>query len=164
MRESLAETLDLSEVDAVKKFRTVLAATALTVFLAANAGAEPGWSTDYKRSQQEAKTNHKLVLLNFTGSDWCGWCIKLQREVFSQPEFADYAVKNLVLVELDFPRRKQLSDLIRHQNEEMAEQYQIQGFPTIIILNSDGQKVAELGYTPGGPNAFIAELEKLRKG
>ena len=73
-------------------------------------------------------------------------------------------VKNLVLVELDFPRRKQLSDMIRHQNEEMAEQYQIQGFPTIIILNSDGQKVAELGYTPGGPNAFIAELEKLRKG
>ena len=154
----------MPEVDGVKKFRTVLAATALTVFLAANAGAEPSWSTDYKRSQQEAKANHKLVLLNFTGSDWCGWCIKLQREVFSQSEFADYAVKNLVLVELDFPRRKQLSDIIRHQNEEMAEQYQIQGFPTIIILNSDGQKVAELGYTPGGPNAFIAELEKLRKG
>ena len=154
----------MPEIHGVKNFRTVLAVAVFAAFFAAAAGAEPSWSTDYKRSQQEAKANHKLLLLNFTGSDWCGWCIKLNREVFSKPEFADYAAKNLVLVELDFPRRKQLSDLVRQQNEEMAEQYQIQGFPTIIVLNSDGQKVGELGYTPGGPSAFIAELEKLRKG
>jgi protein disulfide-isomerase len=148
----------------VKNFRTVLAVAVVAAFFAAAAGAEPSWSTDYKRSQQEAKTNHKLLLLNFTGSDWCGWCIRLQNEVFSKPEFADYAAKNLVLVELDFPSRKQLSDTIRQQNGEMAERYQIQGFPTIIVLNADGQKVGELGYIPGGPSAFIAELEKLRKG
>jgi tetratricopeptide (TPR) repeat protein len=71
--------------------------------------------------------------------------------------------KNLVLVELDSPRGKQLSDQVRQQNEEMAGQYQIQGFPTIIVLNWDRQKVGELGYTKGRPSAFIAELEKLRK-
>jgi thioredoxin-related protein len=154
----------LPEIRGVKNFRTVLAVAAVAAFFAAAAGAEPSWSTDYKRSQQEAKTNHKLLLLNFTGSDWCGWCIRLQNEVFSKPEFADYAAKNLVLVELDFPSRKQLSDTIRQQNGEMAERYRIQGFPTIIVLNADGQKVGELGYIPGGPSAFIAELEKLRKG
>ena len=154
----------MPEIPCVKNFRTVFAVAAVAAFFAAAAGAEPSWSTDYKRSQQEAKANHKLLLLNFTGSDWCGWCIRLQHEVFSKPEFADYAAKNLVLVELDFPSRKQLSDTIRQQNGEMAQQYQIQGFPTIIVLNGDGQKVGELGYIPGGPSAFIAELEKLRKG
>jgi len=154
----------LPEIHGVKIFRTFLAIVAFAAFFAASVEAETSWSTDYKRSQQEAKASHKLVLLNFTGSDWCGWCIKLDKEIFSKPEFAEYAAKNLVLVELDFPRRKQLSDMVRHQNVEMAEQFQIQGFPTIIVLNGEGQKVGELGYTPGGPSAFIAELEKLRKG
>jgi thioredoxin-related protein len=154
----------LPEIHGVKNLRAVLAVAAFAAFFTATAGAEPSWSTDYKQSQQEAKTNHKLLLLNFTGSDWCGWCIRLNREVFSKPEFAEYAAKNLVLVELDFPRRKQLSDMVRQQNEQMAEQYQIQGFPTIIVLTGEGQKVGELGYTSGGPGAFIAELEKLRKG
>ncbi|MEP6685313.1 MAG: thioredoxin family protein [Verrucomicrobiota bacterium] len=148
----------------MKNFRTAFAVAAFAAFFATAAGAESGWSTDYKLSQKEAKENHKRVLLNFTGSDWCGWCIRLQKEVFDKPEFADYAAKNLVLVELDFPARKQLSDPIRQQNMEMAQRYQIQGFPTIIVLNGDGQAVGALGYTPGGPSAFIAELEKLPKG
>ena len=160
----LAQRLGLSGIHNVKNFRAGLTVVAWAAFVVAAAGAEPSWSTDYKRSQQEAKANHKLLLLNFTGSDWCGWCIKLNREVFAKPEFADYAAKNLVLVELDFPRAKQLTDSVRQQNVEMAEQYQIQGFPTVIVLNGDGRKVGELGYTPGGPSAFIAELEKLRKG
>ena len=71
-----------------------------------SAWAEPSWETDYKKAQDQAKAGNKLVLLDFTGSDWCGWCIKLDREVFSKPEFKDYATKNLVLVELDFPRAK----------------------------------------------------------
>ena len=153
----------MPEIHGVKNFRAVLAIAAFAALFASTVAAGPSWSTDYKQSQQEARANHKLLLLNFTGSDWCGWCIKLDREVFSKPEFAEYAAKNLVLVELDFPRRKQLSDMVRQQNEQMAEQYQIQGFPTVIVLNGDGQKVGELFYIPGGPSAFIAELEKLRK-
>ena len=83
---------------------------------------------------------------------------------FSQPQFKNFAHDNLVLVELDFPRRKQLADSVRQQNEVMAERYQIQRFPTIIVRNGEGQKVGELGYTFGEPSAFIAELEKLRQG
>lgn len=126
--------------------------------------SKPGWSTSYEQGQQEAKANNKLVLLDFTGSDWCGWCVLLEREVFSKPQFKEYASKNLVLIEVDFPKRKPLSDAIRKQNVQLAQRYQVQGFPTIIVLNGDGQIVGELGYVKGGPNAFIAELERLRKG
>lgn len=126
--------------------------------------SKPGWITSYEQGQQEAKANNKLVLLDFTGSDWCGWCILLDREVFSKPQFKEYASKNLVLVEVDFPKTKYVSAATRTQNERLALQYQIQAFPTIIVLNGDGQMVGELGYMQGGPDAFIAVLEKLRKG
>jgi thioredoxin-related protein len=139
-------------------------ALALAIAMSTPVQAGPEWLTDYKRAQQEAKASNKLLLLQFTGSDWCGWCIKLDREVFSKPEFRDYASKNLVLMEADFPRTKPQSPTVRKQNEELAAQYQILGFPTILVLNGEGQKIGELGYMPGGPDAFIAELEKLRKG
>jgi len=126
--------------------------------------SKPGWITSYDQGQQEAKANNKLVLLDFTGSDWCGWCILLDREVFSKPQFKEYASKNLVLVEVDFPKMKPMSDAIKAQNVRLAERYQIQAFPTIIVLNGNGQVVGELGYMQGGPEAFIAVLEKLRKG
>ena len=126
--------------------------------------SKPGWTTSYEQGQQEAKANSKLVLLNFTGSDWCGWCILLDREVFSKPQFKEYASKNLVLVEVDFPKMKPMSEAMRAQNVQLAQRYQVQGFPTIIVLNGDGQVVGELGYTQGGPDAFIAKLERLRKG
>ena len=124
--------------------------------------AKDGWSEDYAKALAQAKAGKKLVLLDFTGSDWCGWCIKLDKEVFSKPEFADYAKKNVVLVELDFPRGKQQSKEIKEQNAKLQGEYKIQGFPTIIVLNSEGKKVGELGYQPGGPKAFIAELDKLK--
>ena len=126
--------------------------------------AKPGWITSFEQGQQEAKANRKLMLLDFTGSDWCGWCKLLDKEVFSQPEFKEYARKNLVLVEVDFPRQKEISRATMAQNERLAIKYQVQGFPTIIVLNEDGKKVAVFGYMQGGPEAFIAQLEKLRKG
>jgi protein disulfide-isomerase len=135
----------------------------LTLGILSSAMADPSWETDYNKAQNQAKAGNKLVLLDFTGSDWCGWCIKLNREVFSKPEFKDYATKNLVLVEIDFPRAKAQTDSLKKQNEQLASQYGIQGFPTIIVLNGQGRKVGELGYMEGGASAFIAELEKLRK-
>jgi thioredoxin-related protein len=135
----------------------------LTLGVLGPAWAEPAWETNFKKAQELAKTGNKLVLLDFTGSDWCGWCMKLKQEVFSQPEFKNYATKNLVLVEVDFPRAKEQAVSVRMQNEELASQYGIQGFPTIIVLSGHGKKVGELHYMEGGPTAFIAELEKLRK-
>ena len=126
--------------------------------------AELSWQTDYKKAQEQAKADKKLLLVDFTGSDWCGWCIRLNREVFSKAEFQEYASKNLVLVEIDFPRSKAQSDTLKKQNEQLAMQYQIQGFPTLVVLNSEGRVVGELGYMQGGPSVFIAQLEKLRKG
>ena len=130
----------------------------------ASASAKSGWLTNYAEAQQEAKSQHKLLLMDFTGSDWCGWCIMLEKEIFSKPEFKEYASKNLVLFEADFPRRKELPAELMEQNQRLAMKYQIQGFPTIVVLNSDGKELAQLGYMRGGPQAFIAQLEKLPKG
>ena len=125
--------------------------------------AEGEWTTDAAKAQEKAKTEKKLVLMDFTGSDWCGWCIKLNKEVFSQQAFTDYAKKNLVLVEVDFPRKKTIDAGQKKANEALAKKYKIKGFPTIIVLNGEGKQVGELGYMEGGPKAFIAELEKLKK-
>ncbi|MDB6124038.1 MAG: trxA [Pedosphaera sp.] len=120
------------------------------------------WLTDLPKAKDQAKAENKLVLMDFTGSDWCGWCIKLDKEVFSTPEFAEYAKKNLVLVEVDFPNKKPQSAELKKANEALQEKYKIEGYPTVIVLNSEGKKVGELGYGDGGPKAFIAKLEKLQ--
>jgi protein disulfide-isomerase len=127
------------------------------------ASADVNWLTDYAAAKAKAKSDNKLVLLDFTGSDWCGWCKRLNAEVFSKPQFQEYAAKNLILVELDFPRAKAQTDAVKKQNTQLASQYQIEGFPTVIVLNAEGKKVGELGYMEGGPEAFIAALEKARK-
>ncbi len=125
--------------------------------------AELAWTTDLAKAQAQAKKEKKLVLLDFTGSDWCGWCIKLHKEVFSQPEFTEYAKKNLVPVEVDFPRNKPQSAALKKANQTLQEKYSIEGYPTIIILDGDGQKVGQLEYMKGGPKPFIAKLENLKK-
>jgi thioredoxin-related protein len=150
----------------VKLSRSILPLAILfSVAVALCAKADPTWQTDYKRAQEEARANKKLLLVDFTGSDWCGYCIRLDREVLSKPQFKDYASKNLVLLEVDFPRRKEQSPALKEQNQRLAEEYRIEGFPTIIVLNGDGRRVWRYdGYFPDGADAFIAELEKLRKG
>jgi protein disulfide-isomerase len=140
----------------------VLPFAAALLLSAAALLAKPGWSDDYAASLAKAKAEDKMVLLDFTGSDWCGWCIKIDNEIFSKPEFQAYAKENLELVELDFPRGKTLPAKVKAQNEKLAQEYGIQGFPTIVVLNSKGKKVGELGYMPGGPEAFVAELKKLK--
>jgi thioredoxin-related protein len=147
----------------VKNLTTVVW-IALGLFCACSSRGESSWSTDYKKAQDEAKANHKLVLLNFTGSDWCGYCIQFDRFILSQPQFKDYANKNLVLVEIDFPRRKPQSAEMKKQNEELAERYQVDGFPTIIVLDGEGKTVWRYdGLYTGGIAAFLAELNKVRK-
>lgn len=123
--------------------------------------AESAWLTDLPKAQAEAKASHKLLLLDFTGSDWCIWCKKLHAEVFTQPEFEAYAKDHLVLMTVDFPRGNPLTPAVKKQNAELAEKYRIQGFPTIVVLDTDGKQVGELGYLPGGANAFVKEMRKL---
>src|SRR3954469_19158244 len=108
----------MPEIRVVKTYRPLLLAIVASFIFAAPLRAEQDWQTDFKKAQEQAKTDKKLLLVDFTGSDWCGWCIKLNREVFSKPEFKDYATKNLVLLEVDFPRAKVLPDSVRRQNQE----------------------------------------------
>ena len=143
----------------MKKFAFCL--LAVLALLGVNAAASE-WLTDLPKAQARAKEEKRMVLLDFTGSDWCGWCIKLHNEVFSKPEFAEYARKNLVLVEVDFPKKKKLSAEQKRANDALQQKYRIEGYPTIIVLNGEGKKIGELGYMPGGPKAFLAELEKVK--
>ena len=143
------------------KKESVVATTEITSS-SASISAKPGWLTNYEQAQKEAQANHKLLLMDFTGSDWCGWCIMLDKEVFSKPEFKEYASKNLVLLELDFPRMKRMPPETAAQNERLMMKYGIQGFPTVVVFDSSGKPLGALGYQQGGPQAFIAQLEKLR--
>ena len=137
---------------------------ALGLFSAVSVQADSAWGTDYKKAQNEAKANHKLVLLDFTGSDWCGYCIQLDRAILSQQQFKDYANKNLVLVEIDFPRRKAQTVEIKKQNEQLADKYNISGFPTLVVLDGEGKTVWRYeGMYAGDIAAFLAELDKIKK-
>jgi thiol-disulfide isomerase/thioredoxin len=119
------------------------------------------WTTDYAAALRQAKTEKKKVFLFFTGSDWCGWCKKLDREILGTSDFKAYASTNFILVKLDFPRGISQSPQLKATNQKLAQQYGIEGYPTVIVLNSDGKNVGQLGYMEGGPKPFIGELRKL---
>jgi len=147
----------------MKTFLTrILSACAVFAVGSTAVFAAAGWDDNYDKAIAQAKAEKKLVLLDFTGSDWCGWCIKLDKEVFSKPEFKEYAKANLVLVEVDFPNSKPQSKKLKEQNQKLQKEHGIQGYPTIIVLNSEGKKVGQLGYQEGGPAPFIAKLDALK--
>ena len=129
--------------------------------LAASASAGDGWMTDFEAAQAKAKAENKPMLLDFTGSDWCGWCIKLDKEVFGKAAFKDYAAAELVLVELDFPRGKEQSAELKAQNEKLAKQYGIRGFPTILVLSPEGELIEKTGYQRGGAEAYVEHIKEI---
>lgn len=125
--------------------------------------AEANWLTNHEEAVKQAAAENKPLLMDFTGSDWCGWCIRLDKEVFSKPEFVEYANQNLVLLKLDFPSKKKLPQAEQEQNERLAKKYSIRGYPTIIVLDAEGKQLGKLGYQKGGAAAWIASLEKITK-
>lgn len=138
-----------------------IASLAVLALIAQGATAqESSWLTNFEEAKAAAKKDQKMILANFTGSDWCGWCIKLKDEVFSKPEFKEWAKEHVVLLELDYPRKTPQSDELKKQNAELAKEYQIEGYPTILFLDAKGKKVGQSGYVEGGPAAWIAAAEK----
>ncbi|MBW8780771.1 MAG: thioredoxin family protein [Verrucomicrobia bacterium] len=131
--------------------------------LACAQAAEAVWLTNYESAARQAAAEKKMLVLDFTGSDWCSWCMRLDQEVFSQAEFLAYAKDHLVLVKLDFPRQKPQTEAEKQQNERLSGKYKIEGFPTIVVLNPKGEKVGELGYEEGGPKTWLASLEKITR-
>jgi thioredoxin-related protein len=145
-------------------FLKTLAAVAVVALGSFTALANEGWSDNYKESLAKAKADKKLLFVEFTGSDWCPPCKKQAAEVFAQQEFKDYAAKHLVLVELDYPRSKVLTDEVKAQNSDLKQQFGIRGYPTVIVLDGDGKELARwVGYGSGGPAAMIAKLEAIPK-
>ena len=119
------------------------------------------WVTDLPSAQSAAKSENKIVLINFTGSDWCGWCMRLKNEVLSQPEFEAFAAENLVLVEADFPQQKPQTAALKQANAALSERFHIKWYPTLIVLDGDGKQLGMLGYQPGGPQPFLSELSRM---
>lgn len=122
------------------------------------------WETDFAKASEQAAKSGLYMLLDFSGSDWCGWCMKLEKEVFSQKDFKTWAEKNLVCVLVDFPQQKSQSHEVKAQNEKLAEKYGVSGFPTVIILSPKGDLVARTGYREGGVKKYVAHLSKIIDG
>jgi len=118
------------------------------------------WKTDLNEALTAAKKENKVVLVDFTGSDWCQWCKRLSDEVFSKSEFEDFANKNLVLVKIDFPRNIEQSNSVKYYNQQLADLYGIEGFPTIILLDKDGHGLLKTGYIQGGVENYIQQLKQ----
>jgi thioredoxin-related protein len=140
--------------------------TALLVLATVGLVTADDWQTDYAKGLATAKEQNKQVLLDFTGSDWCGPCIELRKRVFSQPEFRKYAEKNLVFVEVDYPQRKKQSAELKSQNEKLAKQYGIdeKGYPAIVLLDPNCKIVREFnGYSGEGVADIIAWIEGRKK-
>lgn len=126
--------------------------------------AEAGWLTDLPKAQAQAKAEKKLVLLDFTGSDWCPPCKNLHKTVLTSPEFTAFAKDNLVLVELDFPRSKPQSAELKAANRKLSEKFNIEGYPTVIVLDASGKEVfKEVGYGGTPAKDYVAKLAKLKK-
>ena len=106
----------------------------------------PAWQLNFEQAKTEATQTHKCIMLNFSGSDWCGPCIKLRKNIFESAEFGQYAADHLVLVRADFPRlsKNQLDARQTAHNEALAEKYNPQGkFPLTVLLDTDGHILKE---------------------
>jgi thiol:disulfide interchange protein len=145
----------------------LIASASLALWAAAPAtkGAKVGeWTMDFEAAKTLAKEKNLPILINFTGSDWCGWCQLMDRNVFAKPEWETYARKDLVLVFIDFPQDKALVPMhFVARNEALSKQFGVRGYPTYILLASDGAtRLGQLGASRNAtPEAFIADIRKL---
>lgn len=145
----------------MKSYLAVITAFAIC----GGAGAAEGWLTDFEKAKEATKTQNRHMLIDFSGSDWCGWCIKLDKEVFTQKAFQDYAKDNLVLMLADFPNDKsKQSAQVQKQNKKLADEFGVRGFPTVFVLSPEGKVVGRTGYQPGGPEAYVKHIKDIIEG
>lgn len=127
------------------------------------------WLTDFTEAAKLSQKTKKPIVVNFTGSDWCGWCKVLKREVFDKPEFKKWAKKNVILLEADFPRKTKLPSELKLQNYALQKVFAVRGYPTVWMFNvgegKDPKKnitpLGKTGYVRGGPEKWIASIEKF---
>jgi protein disulfide-isomerase len=119
------------------------------------------WTQDFDKARALSKKTGRVLLIDFSGSDWCPWCIRLDKEVFRQKTFKEYAGKNLVLMLADFPNQKELPKPVTEQNRKLAEKFGVEGYPTVVLLDPDGKKIGETGYLQGGAAAYVMHLKGM---
>ena len=144
--------------------KTITKLIAVAAMTAGTAFAGEGWLTNIEKAQALAKKEGRMVLVDFTGSDWCPPCKALHSKIFLSKEFKTYAKEKLVLVEIDFPRRKQLSDEQKKYNQAQANKYGLLGVPMVLVFDSKGKQVhKEVGFRGQSPKAYINNLKSLGK-
>ncbi|HBF23232.1 MAG TPA: hypothetical protein DDW23_05375 [Planctomycetes bacterium] len=131
--------------------------------LAAQEAASAHWYADFDEAASVAAKEGKDLFVDFTGSDWCGWCIRLDEEVFEHEGFFSPVSKDYVLVKLDYPQGDEAKAKVPNpkRNDELSEKYSIQGFPTILLMNSEGEVFGQTGYQEGGPEAYVSHLKEI---
>ena len=121
------------------------------------------WETDFEKAKESAKSDHRLILLNFSGSDWCGPCIRMHKEIFESSVFTQYADQRLVLVNADFPRlrKHELAKDLQKKNDRLADSYNKEGiFPLTLILTSDGKILKKWEGNPQlSPDEFTRQVK-----
>ncbi|MCD6526760.1 MAG: thioredoxin family protein [Desulfuromonas sp.] len=133
------------------------------MFIQQAQAAENIWHVDFDLAKKIAQQENKSIFANFSGSDWCHWCKKLDKDILKTEEFQTYAKDNLVLLLVDFPKRtKQTKRQIEH-NRALANEFNVRGFPTVILLKANGTLISVTGYRYGGPKAYVEHIEKLIK-
>ena len=142
--------------------RRILALCLLAVFICPVAliASDKEWGDDYDAALKESSETGKPILANFTGSDWCPYCVKLEKEVFATDEFKEWAEKNAVLLIVDFPRRSKLKADVQKQNKELAAKYGVSGYPSVLIMDSEGNRIGKTGYFAGGPEKWVANVAR----
>lgn len=119
------------------------------------------WSSSYDQALAQAQSNGKPVLLFFTGSDWCSWCHKLEKEVFNTSDFINLARDKYNFVKIDFPKRTSLPKQITAQNQQLKNQYQVKRFPTVVLIDGQQHMIGFAGYMPGGGTAYANHLDSM---
>lgn len=119
------------------------------------------WHENLDKAYELAKRENKTLMVFFTGSDWCGWCKKLNGEVFTKKEFENYAENNLVLVKVDFPRNIKQSEETKIYNQQLAQVFRVQGFPTVVLINTAGEVIGYTGYQDGGAASYVEHLKSF---
>lgn len=138
----------------------VFCVSAVLMFPVALIASGREWGDDYEAALKESSDTGKPIIANFTGSDWCPYCVNLEKEVFAKAEFKKWAKKNVVLLIVDFPRHKKLKTDVRKQNKRLAAKYGVRGYPTVLIMDSEGKKIGRTGYAAGGPEKWIVNVER----
>lgn len=139
--------------------KKLLALCTLALVSATLFAGELTWETSFEKAKKKAAEENKSILINFTGSDWCGWCKRLDREVFRKDAFSEFVEEELVLLKVDFPKYTSLPADQQRANEELARNYGVRGFPSIFLVDKTGKVLLATGYQAGGADSYVRHLK-----